>query len=766
MLRFSLVRRWRDALTGIPAALALVSSLPMAAHAEAASASETPRPRVGLVLAGGGAKGGAHVGVLKVLEEQRIKIDCIAGTSMGSLVGAGYAAGMPAAELEKFLIGINWDEVVGGIGRRPLEPIEQKRLETEASSTFELGLKDGALVSPGGLTNTSGIDNLLRSYVAQARMVSDFDQLPIPYRAVATDMVTGNMVVLDHGDLATAMRASMAIPGAFAPVMWDSWILSDGGQVRNLPVDVARETCADVVIVVNLVVPPTPPEKLVQAQQLIARSMDVMLQANVNLQLATLTERDVRIDVPMGDIGTADFERIPETIPLGEAAARTMAAALAQYSVPPAEYSAWRQRVTVPQDVEARVAAVRFEGLENVNPEYLRTLTSIQAGDSVNIEAISADALSMSALADVDSVSYRLEGDPANPTLVWLPQESSVGRDVLRPSMGVYASGQGDLRFLMGVQYVRSWLNSRGGQWRADAQVGYESLFATSWYQPFDVAQRWFVEPEFFASRTVEDVFVDYERVAEYFFSDVGGRLDLGWNLGRLAQLRLGYATTTRKARLRTGTANLPGADQLVPEIDARDAGLAASATYDSRNMASFATEGFAAEVQYIQSDESLGADRDWNRIEAGLRKGFPVGQHVAWLGLAGGTHLGDDLLPGDRAFTLGGPRTIPAFQFDELRARDYWLTSVNFLWRLKELVAVKNQNLYGGIGLQAVGLYDRIDLVPDGELYGVSAFVGGPTPLGTFTVGIGGSEESWAFWLSIGRPVGKGSILDDGLFR
>ena len=173
-------------------------------------------------------------------------------------------------------------------------------------------------------------------------MVPDFDQLPIPYRAVATDMVTGEMVVLKSGDLATAMRASMAIPGAFAPVAVDKYILADGGMVRNIPVDIARETCADVVIVVNLVEPATPPERLVQATQLLARSMDVMLVANERAQLATLTERDILIDVPTEDIGTADFTRISETIPLGESAARLVTDRLAALAVPEQEYAAWR----------------------------------------------------------------------------------------------------------------------------------------------------------------------------------------------------------------------------------------------------------------------------------------------------------------------------------------------------------------------------------------------------------------------------------------
>ena len=178
--------------------------------------------------------------MLKVLEEMHVPIDCIAGTSMGALVGGGYASGIPAKELETFVTTINWKKVVGSQGRRDLEPIEPKRDGVTYSNEFELGLTPNGLVAPGGLINTSNIEDLLRVYVARARLETDFDKLPIPYRAVATDMVSSKMVVLDKGDLATAMRASMAIPGGFAPVVMDDMILSDGGLVRNIPVDIAR----------------------------------------------------------------------------------------------------------------------------------------------------------------------------------------------------------------------------------------------------------------------------------------------------------------------------------------------------------------------------------------------------------------------------------------------------------------------------------------------------------------------------------------------
>jgi len=573
-------------------------------------------------------------------------------------------------------------------------------------------------------------------------------------------MISGEMIVLDHGDLAMAMRASMAVPGAFSPVVGDGYILSDGGMVRNIPVDVARATCADIVIVVNLVEPNAKPEKLVQATQLLARSMDVMLEANEKIQLQSLTERDIRIDVPMGDIGTADFERVPETIPLGEVAARAVADRLAALAVPEPEYLAWRQQITRQQQMAGRVMHVQFEGLGHVNPEYLRTLTEISPGESADIAAVSADARKMSALEDIESVSYRLEGTRDDATLVWMPHEATIGQDVLRPSLGFFADRGGNYIFQVGVQHVRRWINDRGGQWRNNLQIGYDSLISTSFYQPIDVAQRFFVEPAIFANRSAEDLYVDGDHVATYRFTDYGGRAELGWNLSDNAQLRAGYRATERRADVQTGL-------QALPEADALDAGFTLSARYDSRESTTFATKGVAAAIMYQSMDDSVGSDRDWERIEAGLRTAIPFGRkNVVWVSLAGGTYFGDDL-PADRAFSLGGPRTMPAYQHDELRVREYWLAEATISWSLKDLVPIKNQSIYAGFGLQAAGLYGRVDSqVPDDEVYSASAYLAGPTPIGTFTLGAGASADDWNFWLSLGRRIGKGSILDDGLFR
>ena len=717
------------------------------------------RPRVGLVLAGGGAKGGAHVGVLKVLEELHVPIDCIAGTSMGALIGGGYAAGIPADELEKFLVGIDWKRVVGSQGRRDLEPIEQKRAGPTYSNEFEFGITPNGISAPPGLVNTSNVEDLLRVYVARARLETDFNKLPIPYRAVATDMVSSTMVVLDKGDLATAMRASMAIPGAFAPVVLDKWILSDGGLVRNIPIDIARNLCADRVIVVNLVEPEADPLKLQSATQLLARSMDVMIIANEELQLSSMRPGDVRIDVIMGDIGTADFERVPDTVPLGETAARKMSKELMRFAVPDAQYAAWRAGVTQSQTMDGKLAGVRYEGLERVNPDYLASRQKVQAGDPVDIVTISEEAQRISALTDFESVSYRLDGDRAAPTLTWLPHEKKWGPNYLRLDLGAYASREGDQAFSLYARHLRTWVNSLGAQWSNELQFGIETLLSSSFNQPLDTAHRFFFEPRVAFSRSMEDIFQDEERVARYEYRDLVGQLDLGMNIGRYGQLRAGYLYDEREIDVDIGS-------PVLPEIEPVDAGMRFSAEFDSRDTSFSPTRGLTMAFEYLESDESLGGDREWERAELGIGVAVPLRRDVLWLTVAGGSDLGSDL-PGDRAFSVGGPDSFPGFEQGELRAGSYWVANTSYLWKVKDLLSIRNLAFYMGLGLTAGEVSDRIDGGEEGELYGASVFFTGRTLFGPLTVGVAKtSTDSWSLWLSVGRPVGHGTILERGVFR
>jgi NTE family protein len=737
-----------------------IAAQPTQVEAASAESSLSQRPRVGLVLAGGGAKGGAHVGVLKVLDEMRVPVDCIAGTSMGALVGGGYASGIPVDKMQVFLDGINWKRVIGGVGGRSLQPIEQKRQGEIYSNKLQLGIKDSRIVLAPGLINTSAIDDLLRGFVGKAREQSNFDRLPIPFRAVATDMVSGRMVVLDHGDLATAMRASMALPGVFAPVDMHEQILADGGLVRNLPVDVARTLCADVVIVVNLVSPPQKADQLRSPGQMLGRTMELMIEANERLQLQSLTPQDVRIDVSMGEIGVGDFERTAETIALGVAAARRAAPQLARYAVSSEQYLAWRSRITSEQGIDSQVGAVRFAKLKRVNPEYLNQLAGIKPGDNVTTEELSQSAQRMAAVEDIDSVSYELKGDPAHATLEWLPYEKSWAPDFIKVDVGLYASTSGDDRgFALYFQHTRTWIDSLGAQWRNEIQFGTNQILSTSFYQPLDIPQRFFVEPKAFWNQDWQNVFYDGNEIARYQFVDLGGRLDLGMNFGNVAQLRVGYLATDRRVELQTGS-------PLLPQLDARDAGIAASFVYDTRDTPFAPTRGVVASLEYLKSDAAFGAQRDWQRAELGVGFAVPFRNNVLRVDMAGGSGLSSNL-PADRLFPLGGPVSLAGYELDALRAAAYWTFSGSYLWQIKDIFALRGQALYAGLRLQDLKAYETLDAINRGQIGSLSVFITGRTPVGPLTLGFAATTaSSHTVWISIGRPITEGTILSRGIFR
>ena len=294
---------------------------PSTATSREASASPVGRPRIGLVLGGGGAKGAAHVGVIRVLDEMRIPVDCIVGTSMGALVGGTYATGIDAAELERRIEEISWNDTIAFQNRHERLPMRRKLAGVTYSNGLEFGIDEDGLTAPSAFINTQNIEQTIRLLVARSLGVQDFDLLPIPYRAIATDMQRGEMVVLDSGDLATALRASMAVPGLFAPVTIGDRVLGDGGLTRNVAVDIARQTCADVVIAVSVPNPIPKPEELQSPLTMLNRTLDVLVGANERDQLRTLSARDVSIVVNSGDITSGSFNRVKEAIPLGRVAA-------------------------------------------------------------------------------------------------------------------------------------------------------------------------------------------------------------------------------------------------------------------------------------------------------------------------------------------------------------------------------------------------------------------------------------------------------------
>ncbi|HEX9207734.1 MAG TPA: patatin-like phospholipase family protein [Steroidobacteraceae bacterium] len=748
--------QWLALMAGAVVAVASVPTQALADEVAAAGQPSTRRPRIGLALGGGGAKGAAHVGVITLLEDMRIPIDCVVGTSMGALVGGTYATGMSGAQLEKAIGEISWAETIAFQGRREKLPMRRKLAGRTYSNSLEFGFRDGAVTAPPGFINTQNVEQTIRYLVAPSLGTNRFDDLPIPFRAIATDMMTGEMVVLDRGNLAQAMRASMAVPGVFSPVTIDGRTLGDGGLTRNVPVDIARQTCADVVIAVAVPTPPPPPEALQSPLTMISRTLEVLIGANEREQLATLRPGDVKIVVPMGDIGSGSFDRVADAIPLGRRAAEEHREELRRYSLPAGEYQAWRASTRRPETDRVEIGAIRIAGLERVDETYVRAHIGLQPGDRVDERALAQAMNRVFDLGDFESVQYDLEDDPQHPTLRVDVAEKSVGPNILRFDLGLEIGTESGNAFVLSADYLRPWINSLGGEVHGQVQVGRNSRAQLSLYQPLDVAHAWFVEPGAKVQRTTEDIYVDGNAATRYNFDGGYGYLEGGRTFGTRSELRLGLRSGVQAASREIA---YPG----LSDLDAEGYGGATlQFTYDDRDRDFLATRGWLGRLDYYHAFEALGsAAPQYGRLEAMLEKAIPVHADMLQLRGAGGARF-EGALPFYDYFTLGGPISFPGLSLGQLRGTSYWTVSSTYLHKVADISLLFGQSLYAGGGLSVGDMAGRIDGIEEAPIVSGSLVFGGRTPLGPVALSFATtSTNDWSVLFTLGRPVEEGNITD-----
>jgi NTE family protein len=726
------------------------------ADAAAVQAAGSGRPRIGLVLGGGGAKGAAHVGVITMLEDMRIPIDCIVGTSMGALVGGTYASGMTAAELETAIAAISWAETIAFQGRREKLPMRRKLAGRTYSNNLEFGFQDGGVTAPRGFINTQNIEQTIRYLVAPSLGTDRFDDLPIPFRAIATDMISGDMVVLDHGNLAQAMRASMAVPGIFAPVTIEGRTLGDGGLTRNLPVDIARQTCADVVIAVAVPTPAPPPEALQSPLKMISRTLDVLIGANEREQLATLRPGDVSIIVPMGDIDTGSFERVADAIPLGRSAAEQQRDELRRYSMPVADYQAWRASTRRRDGASVEIGAIEVAGLQRVDEAYVRLHIGLQPGDKVDERALANAMNRVFDVADFESVQYGFEGDGARPTLRVDVVEKSLGPNILRFDIGFGMGTEGGNAFVLSADYLRPWVNSLGGEVHGRVQAGRTSRAQLSLYQPLDPSHAWFIEPGARLQRTTEDIYVGDDAVTRYDFDSSFAYLEGGRTVGTRSELRLGLRAGVQAATREIAYPSLEN-------IDSEGYGGATfNFTYDDRDRDTLATRGWLGRLDYFLALDALGsAVPEYGRLEALLEKSIPVNADLLLLRTAGGARVTGEV-PFYDYFTLGGPISFPGLNLGQLRGTSYWTASSTYLHKVADISPLFGQTLYAGGGLTVGDMSGRIDGYAESPIVAGSLLFGGRTPLGPVTLSFSStSSDDWSVLFTLGRPIEEGNITD-----
>jgi NTE family protein len=727
----------------------VVASLAPPPPAEAqAQAPETKRPKICLVLSGGGARGAAHVGVLRVLEELRVPVDCIAGTSMGSIVGGAYASGTTVPEMETIIGEMTTDLLFKE--RPPRQELAIRRKQDDYTILFspEIGVRDGELLLQKGLVSGVQLETQLRR-IARAQGYRDFDRLPIPYRAVATDLVTGKPVVFSRGELARVMRASMSVPAAVTPLEIEGKLLVDGGLVNNLPVDVARAMGADIVIAVNLGTPLMKPEQLNSILGVTGQMINILTEQNVQASLASLKPTDILIVPELGDYSAANFDHMPQTIPIGEAAARKVADRLAQLSIPPGEYAALRKRQLAVAPPDLRPAdEIVFPGLHRVNPEVLAAEMETKPGEPIDQARLDRDMRRLYGMGDFEHVGYRFLEEPGRRVLAVDAIEKSWGPNYLRFGLGLSSDFRGDAYWNALASYRMTWLNPLGAEWRTDLQVGTTSRLHTELYQPFDVRQYFFVAPYADIERRQLSLYQGDDRLARYDVSYGRAGFDLGSQFTRYGELRLGLFYGKLKAELDTGPPSL----QPVPE-DVTQAGVRARLFFDQLDNVNFPRSGYGGSVNLFSSREALGADLNYTKWEANGTLAHSFGPHTFNAGFRFGGKLGSDPLPVYDLFQWGGFLQQSGLPTGALYGRDIAFGRLVYYNRLLQLPFVEGVYAGGSVEAGRVG-GPLVPGSPTGTLTSVSAFLGLDSLIGPVYLGAGlASDGSSSLYFYLGRP-------------
>jgi len=741
--------------------------------AQAQPETALARPRIGLVLSGGGARGLAHVGVLKVLEEARIPVDAIAGTSMGAIIGGLYASGMPATELERELRGLDWDALFAN--RVPRELLTQRRKEEdfEVSPALEIGLerRSGSPMLPLGTVSSRGLELLLRRYTLPVRRAADFDHLPIPFRAVATDMESGQAVVFRDGDLARALRASMSVPAVFAPSEVEGRILGDGGLVNNLPVDVVRSMGVDRVIAINVGTPLARRDTLGSVVGLTAQMINILTEQNVQRSIASLdTRHDVLLQPALGALSSGDFARARELVSLGEQEARAWLPKLAGLALSPPEWQAYlAQRQAPGSTVPSTIAAVRFEGAEVSKPETQAARLASQAGQPFSIEAAEQDSRNLAASGDYLHADYRLEDLPAGTGLVYAVEEKPWGPNYFRVGLELSSdfSGRGD--YAIKLSHNRHWLNDEGAEWRNRIEIGSTPRWFTEWHQP---VQHWLGAS---SSDPFLSVFAGGERRRVTAYAGISadaprsqatviGRyaratwqvgLDLGRSWTTQGELRLGFLQTQLNIdpEFLAGTAPLSQQSarervlRLVGVIDQLDAAsfpragfrLRAEAAVGRRSADGSLAPSLNEEVQRVEVDSTVVRSLGVHTFDATLQLRYASQQEVQGIG----------------RYSLGGFQRLSGYEQDQLSGNRLLFGRLTYYRRLNQQ-PILTRGFFAGATVELGNAWHDGNPTRWRDLrWASSAFLGADTGLGPLYFGL-----TWApqvpgvgLYLQLGRP-------------
>jgi NTE family protein len=725
------------------AALAAALAFPAAAEDAAAPAR---RPKIGIAFAGGGARGGAHVGVLKVLEELRVPVDYVAGTSIGSIVAALYASGMSPEEMDKVLASTDWDDALHDDQGRRDQPYRQKEDDQLYLIKAELGFNKGKLVLPQGLVQGQKLNYLLRRLTLPATNVKDFDRLRIPFRCVATDIVTGGKVVLSKGDLARAVRASMAIPGFFSPVVWDGKLLTDGGTADNLPVDVVRSMGADVVIAIDISTPLAKREELATFLSITGQTSGFLTRLNVEQQIATLVKgRDVLVTPDLEEISTLDFKEFPKASEQGFKAADAMRETFARFSVSEAEYAAFLKKQRDPR-VDPVVQEVRVEAPPGVDPRLLEGRIHTRPG-KVDWPLLEHDLARLYELGDYETVDFRIvtEGDRKALVLGGEPKPPAPQRVRFGLKLDTDFSTNSSFGLRLGLYLTR--MNALRGELRVKTEVGRNNGILFEFYQPTDFGGRFFVSPSLEWARSPYDLYLADTNVARLRKDVFGGGVDIGLSLGSVGEIRLGAlrAQTNYKTVIFTGEPQ-EGSEQT--------AALRLKVVLDQLDSVTFPRSGWSARAELFRAFDSAGGDERYGKFLASGLVAKSFGELTVSPYVSADIRTGPDVRPVSDSATLGGFLRLSGLAPGQLYADNAFLARVVAYQRLAHMNSLLGTGIYAGASIETGQAWTSGLTLSDLRLAG-SLFLAADTSLGPLYVAFGLADRGFhSFYLALGLPL------------
>ncbi|MGC1449153.1 MAG: patatin-like phospholipase family protein [Candidatus Sulfotelmatobacter sp.] len=644
-----------------------------------------PRPSVGLVLEGGGALGLAHIGVLQWLEEHRIPVNYVAGTSMGGLVGGIYATGHSSAEVKQLVKSINWDQVLRG--QTPYDDLSFRRKQDAAEypNHLEFGLRKG-LQFPEGFNSGQQVLAILDEVALPYSEVENFNNLPIPFACVATDLVTSQQFVFRQGLLSVALRSTMSLPGIFTPVRWDGHILADGGLMDNLPVDVAQSMGAQLTLAVHLETAKIDSTTELSSFGVLGRSISVVIASN---ELRSMEKADIVISVPLQQFHSMEYNRADELISAGYQAAQAKAALLNTLSVDELTWQAYltqrsSRRLTTPDPQFVEVAGTSPKSKEAMEKDLKNNI-----GTPVDTERLQNQLMAIKGNGRFSNLSYQMTTNGGEPGLLITGVEKPYSPPIVQPLLLLEGQNFSGVDFSMGARITFLDFGSYRSELRNDLIVGSQYGISSQYYRPFSATSNWFIAPNAFANYTHIPLYQESNLVAQYSKTAAGGGLEIGYEFGRVAQLTLGYTAAFNRYVPKIGN------DALLPTASGRLGSTALRFALNDVDNPVIPRSGQYLDFVGQWLDANPGAAHSFPVAEGRALKFIKLNQPSSiYFGARGGTAFGNELI-GVPQFLLGGSNGFAAYGQNELLTDQYYLFQSGYLLKMVKLPPLLGEGVY-----------------------------------------------------------------------